>query len=153
MAEVMNKASTPNAAVDTVPIGIKLDGSNYALWSQVVEMFISKRDKLGTENTIVKGWLINTMDSSLISTFIRYPTTKEVWDAIAVTFFDGSDIAQVYELRRQEERVYVFIDDLDDRLDQVRSTVLQMQPFFTIEQSLRVRLVGNGATNSVREWF
>ena len=50
MAEVMNKASTPNAAVDTVPIGIKLDGSNYALWSQVVEMFISKRDKLGYIN-------------------------------------------------------------------------------------------------------
>ena len=51
MAEVMNKASTPNAAVDTVPIGIKLDGSNYALWSQVVEMFISKRDKLGYINS------------------------------------------------------------------------------------------------------
>ena len=45
------------------------------------------------------------MDSSLISTFIRYPTTKEVWDAIAVTFFDGSDIAQVYELRRQVSRL------------------------------------------------
>ena len=125
MAEVMNKASTPNATVDTVPIGIKLDGSNYALWSQVVEMFISWRDKLGyingdlpqpdptnplfrrwrTENTVVKGWLINTMDSSLVSTFIWYPTTKEVWDAIAVTFFDGSDIAQVYELRRQVSRL------------------------------------------------
>ena len=45
------------------------------------------------------------MDSSLVSTFIRYPTTKEVWDAIAVTFFDGSDIAQVYELRRQVSRL------------------------------------------------
>ena len=125
MAEVLNKALTPTATTDTAPIIIKLDGSNYALWSQVVEMFISERDKLGyingdlpqpastdplfrrwrIENTIVKGWLINTMDSSLVSTFIFYPTTKKVWDAIAVTFFDESDTAQVYELRRQVSRL------------------------------------------------
>ncbi|CAL2267118.1 unnamed protein product [Prunus armeniaca] len=56
-------------------IGMKLDGTNYALWSQVVELYISGRDKLGyingdlpqppltapmfprwlTENSIVKG--------------------------------------------------------------------------------------------------
>ena len=165
-------------------------------------MFISRRDKLGyingdlpqpapidplfrrwrTENSVVKGWLINTMDSSLVSTFIWYPTAKEVWDAITVTFFNGSDIAQVYELQRrvsrlrqnggslekfynelqglwreidflrpnpmgcpkdvqwytailQEEMVYVFLDGLDDRLDQVRSIVLQMQPFPTVKQA------------------
>ena len=28
-------------------IGIKLDGSNYALWSQVMEMYITTKDKLG----------------------------------------------------------------------------------------------------------
>ena len=33
-----------------LPIGIKLDGSNYALWSQVVEMYISSKDKLGYIN-------------------------------------------------------------------------------------------------------
>ncbi|RVW63058.1 hypothetical protein CK203_063241 [Vitis vinifera] len=81
-------------------------------------MFISERDKLGyinddlpqpaptnplfrrwkTENVVVKDWLINIMDSFLVSTFILYPIAKEVWNAIVVTFFDGSDIAQVYEL-------------------------------------------------------
>ena len=125
MAEVLNKALTPTATTDTAPIIIKLDGSNYALWSQVVEMFISERDKLGyingdlpqpastdplfrrwrIENTIVKGWLINTRDSSLVSTFIFYPTTKKVWDAITVTFFDESDTAQVYELQRRVSRL------------------------------------------------
>ena len=45
------------------------------------------------------------MDSSLVSMFIRYPTTTEVWDAIAVTFFDGSDTAQVYELQWRVSRL------------------------------------------------
>ena len=125
MVEVLNKASTPTSTANTALIDIKLDGLNYALWSQVVEMFISWRDKLGyingdlpqpvstdpsfrqwkTENVVVKGWLINTIDSSLVSTFIQYPIMKEAWDAIAIIFFDGSDTAQVYELRRQVSKL------------------------------------------------
>ena len=104
-----------------IPMGIKLDGQNYALWSQVMEMYIAEKDKLGyilgdipqpeptdptfrkwrTENAVVKGWLINSMESSLISNFIRYPTAQQVWDAVAITFFDGSDTSQVYDLKRQ----------------------------------------------------
>ena len=80
----------------TAPIDIKLEWSNYVLWSQVVEMYISGKDKLGyinrdspqppeinhllrrwqIENVIVKGWLINSMDPSLIANFIRFPTVK-----------------------------------------------------------------------------
>ncbi|XP_073123023.1 uncharacterized protein [Henckelia pumila] len=185
-----------------VPISIKLDGSNYGLWSQVVEMYISGKDKLGyingdqpqppendpsfrkwrTENATVKGWLINSMDHSLIVNFIRYPMAKQVWDSIATTYFDGTDTSQVYELRRrvsrmrqaggsiekyyndlqglwreidfrrpnpmkciddiksynsivQEKRVYTFLDGLDDRLDHVRSDVLRLKPFPSIEQA------------------
>ncbi|XP_058739097.1 uncharacterized protein LOC131611000 [Vicia villosa] len=205
MTEALNRASAPsqNSSDHAVaPIGIKLDGNNYPLWSQVVEMHISGKDKLGyingdlpqppqtdptfrrwrTDNAIVKGWIINSMDPSLISNFIRFSTAKLVWDAIATTYFDGSDTSQVYELRRrvtrlkqaggslekyyndlqglwreidfrrpnpmtcqvdiqhyntlvQEERVYVFLDGLDDRLDNIRSDVLQMKPFPTVEQA------------------
>ncbi|KAI4347872.1 hypothetical protein L6164_008649 [Bauhinia variegata] len=128
MSEVLNQVSAPsqlNADNTITPIGIKLDGSNYALWSQVVEMYISGKDKLGyingdlpppsqtdptfrrwrTDNAIVKGWLINSMDSSLIGNFIRFPTAKMVWDAIATTYFDGSDTSQVYDLRRRVTRL------------------------------------------------
>ena len=43
MTKALNKASlsTPTADVGTATIGIKLDGSNYALSSQVVEMYIT----------------------------------------------------------------------------------------------------------------
>ena len=94
MIEVLTRAQTvsqpPLTEASTAPISIKLGGSNYALWSQVVEMYISGKDKLGyingdfpqpvetdpsfrrwrTENAIVKGWLINSMDPSLIANFI-----------------------------------------------------------------------------------
>ena len=84
-------------------------------------MYISGKDKLGyingdipqppstdptfrkwrTDNAIVKGWLINSMDPFLIGNFIRFPTAKLVWDSIATTYFDGSDTSQVYDLRRR----------------------------------------------------
>jgi hypothetical protein len=165
-------------------------------------MYISGKDKLGyingdihqpsqtdptfqkwrTDNVIVKGWLINSMDPSLIGNFIKFPTVKLVWDSIATTYFDESDTSQVYDLWRhvtclkqaggslefffadlqglwreidfhhpnslkcvddiqnyndliQEDRVYVFLDGLDDRLDKIRGDILQMRLFPTIEQA------------------
>ncbi|XP_057473626.1 protein trichome birefringence-like 43 isoform X1 [Actinidia eriantha] len=95
MTEVLTRAQTSSSPITDspmVPISIKLDGSNYGLWSQVVEMYISGKDKLGyingdyppppetdpsfcewrTENAMVKRWLINSMDYSLVVNFIRY---------------------------------------------------------------------------------
>ena len=127
MTEALSKALTSILATDSTitPIGIKLDGTNYAIWSQVVEMYVASKDKLGyingdlpqpsttdpsfcrwrTENATVKGWLIGSMDPSLIGNFIRFPMAKQVWDAIATTYFDGSDATQVYELRRRVARL------------------------------------------------
>ncbi|KAF2285258.1 hypothetical protein GH714_039134 [Hevea brasiliensis] len=122
------------------------------------------------------------MEPSLVGNFIRFSIAKHVWDSIAITYFDGSDSSQVYDLRRrvfrmlqgggsiekyyndlqglwreidfrspnpmecatdiqkynsllQEERVYIFLDGLDDRLDNIRSDVLRLKPFPTIEQA------------------
>ncbi|KAL6350723.1 hypothetical protein AAG906_028185 [Vitis piasezkii] len=166
MTEALSKPPTSIPATDSAiaPIVIKLDNTNYALWSQVVEMW-------RTENATMKGWLIGSMDPSLIGNFIRFPTAKQVWDAIATTYFNGSDATQVYELRRRvarlrqgsgslekyyndlqglwreidfrrpnlmqcpEDRVYTFLDGLDDKLDNIRSDVLQLKPFPTVEQA------------------
>ena len=35
----------------------------------------------------------------------------------------------------QEDRVYTFLDGLDDRLDNIRSDVLQLKPFPIVEQT------------------
>ncbi|RDY11188.1 hypothetical protein CR513_04176, partial [Mucuna pruriens] len=43
-----------------------------------MDMYIFEKDKLGTENTIVKSYLINFVDPYLISNFIWFPTTKQM---------------------------------------------------------------------------
>lgn len=103
------------------PTGITLDDSNYQLWSQLMEMCISARNKLGfltgtttlpktgekeienwlMENNKVKSWLIDSMSPSLIPRFIRLKTAKEIWEAVARTFYDGSDETQLFELNRR----------------------------------------------------
>ncbi|KAI5313374.1 hypothetical protein L3X38_042548 [Prunus dulcis] len=135
-----------------------------------------------TENSIVKGWLVNSLEQSLIGNFIHFSTAKAVWDAIATTYYDGTDTSQVYDLKQrvsrmrqaggsietyyntlqslwreidfrrpnmmeyesdikryndilQEDRVYIFLDGLDDRLDKARSDVLHMTPFPTVDQA------------------
>ncbi|XP_073263621.1 uncharacterized protein [Populus alba] len=112
-----NQTQTPTVMHDitATQIGIKLDGTNYALWSQIVEKFISGKDKLEyingdlpqpepndpsfrrwrTENSVVKGWLISSMNPSLANNFIQFLTAKQVWDSIAVTYFYGTDTSQV----------------------------------------------------------
>ena len=42
---------------------------------------------------------------------------------------------QIYNSNIQEDRVYVFLDGLDDRLDKIRNDVLQIKPFPTVEQA------------------
>jgi hypothetical protein len=206
MNQAINQNQTQTLAlmqvITAIQIGIKLDGINYALCSQIVEMFISGKDKLGyingdcsqpepndpsfrrwrTKNSDVKGWLIGQMNPSLVSNFIRFPTAKQVWDSIATTYFDGTDTSQVYDLKRrvtrmkqsgepietyynclqgvwreidfrrpnlmecvyhiqkyntllQEDQVYTFLDGLDDRLDKIKSDVLQLKSFPTVEQA------------------
>jgi hypothetical protein len=54
MTEVLSRSQTsphsPPVDSSTTPIGIKLDGSNFALWSKVTKMYISDKDKLGYIN-------------------------------------------------------------------------------------------------------
>jgi hypothetical protein len=42
---------------------------------------------------------------------------------------------QKYNALLQEDRVYTFLDGLDDRLDNIRSDVLQLKTFSTVEQA------------------
>jgi hypothetical protein len=52
----------------------------------------------------VKSWLCNSLDKSLYDKFLRYPTAKEV-GRIATTFYDESDVAQVFDLNKRVNRI------------------------------------------------
>ncbi|XP_012845959.1 PREDICTED: uncharacterized protein LOC105965962 [Erythranthe guttata] len=100
---------------------IVLDESNFSLWSQLMEMRIGARNKIGfltgetmrpavtdhgyatwiTDNHKVKSWLIDSMSPPLMQRFIRLSTAKEIWEAVAKTFYDGSDETRLFELNRK----------------------------------------------------
>ena len=103
------------------PTSIILDETNYPLWSQLMEMRISARNKIGyltgeakkpapedpmfstwiTESQKVKSWLIDSMSPLLMQRFIRLPTAKEIWEAVSKTFYDGSDETRLFELNQK----------------------------------------------------
>ena len=49
----------------------------------------------------MKGWVIDSMSSTLMQRFIRLQTAKEIWDAVSKTFYDESDETQLFELNRK----------------------------------------------------
>ncbi|XP_070662412.1 uncharacterized protein [Malus domestica] len=111
---VLNPIIIHNDA-SSVPNTVKLNGSNYPLWSKVLEVHIARRGRKGfvtgstedsvefetweTGNAIVKGWLINSMEPAIMGFFIHLRTAKEVWEEVARTYYNGSDISQIYELK------------------------------------------------------
>ncbi|XP_078166297.1 uncharacterized protein LOC144560951 [Carex rostrata] len=126
MAEVFaqnqNKQHSSAPAVadgSNSPITVKFDGRNYGMWSQMVEVHLRSKNKLGhvsgsrtaprqedpeykqweIDDNTVKAWLLNSLDPSLLGNFLFFPTAKEVWDAIKTAFFDGSDGTRIYELQ------------------------------------------------------
>ena len=44
-----------------------------------------------------------------------------------------ADDIRMYNSNIQGDRVYTFLDGLDDHLDKIRGVVLQIQPFPTVE--------------------
>jgi gag-polypeptide of LTR copia-type len=111
-----HSSENPNSSIT-----MKLDDHNYRIWAQMVEMELKTRNKLGyvkgdqkipsttdvaykrweIEDNIVKSWLIKSLDNLLVGSFINCSTAREVWEALAMTFFDGNDSAQYYDLRRK----------------------------------------------------
>jgi hypothetical protein len=53
------------------------------------------------QDSMIKGLILNSLDYSLMGNFHRYSTAKEVWDALAITFFDGCDSSQIYDLQHK----------------------------------------------------
>ena len=92
--------ATNESHVHPNPIDVKFDGTNYGLWSQSVELYVKGQEKLKhitgrpqppavtdalyrkweVDDSIVKGWLINSLEIKLRGSFIRYPTAKGVWE-------------------------------------------------------------------------
>ncbi|KAB2606044.1 hypothetical protein D8674_005761 [Pyrus ussuriensis x Pyrus communis] len=135
----------------TVPNTVKLNGSNYPLWSKVLEMHIAGRGRKGfvtgstkepaknsaeyetweTGNAIVKGWLINSMEPAIMGFFIHLHQRRPIKMECAV------DLKTLRE-EHQIDRVYAFLAGLDDVFDKVPSDILRTQPLPSVEEVFSV---------------
>ncbi|KAI5353166.1 hypothetical protein L3X38_006059 [Prunus dulcis] len=79
------------------PTIVKLNGTNYSVWSQLLELHVAGKGKYGyltgayaapaladsnynkwyAENAIVKGWLIQSMEPDIMQIFLPYKTAKD----------------------------------------------------------------------------
>ncbi|XXG51738.1 hypothetical protein AAC387_Pa03g0243 [Persea americana] len=101
--------------------GITLTESNYDVWSQILEMQIAEREKLEyiigntpqpketdvsyakwyAENQKVKRWLLTSMAPEIMKRYLRLRTAREIWNALAKAFYDGSDESQIFALNQR----------------------------------------------------
>ncbi|KAM1401796.1 hypothetical protein ACFX14_028551 [Malus domestica] len=107
-----------SANVNAIPFGFRLSDSNFKVWSKMMEVHASSLGKQGylmgkipavdeddpgyvkwsTEDAIVRGWLLKTMEPHLLGLFIDLPTAKDIWESVTQMFYDGSNESQYYEL-------------------------------------------------------
>ncbi|KAL0421755.1 UNVERIFIED_CONTAM: Retrovirus-related Pol polyprotein from transposon RE1 [Sesamum latifolium] len=102
-------------------VGWELGESNYDVWSQLMEMQIAGREKLEyiigkttppketdtsyakwySENQKVKGWLLTSMSPEIMKRYIRLRSARDIWNALAKAFYDGSDESQLFALNQR----------------------------------------------------
>ncbi|GKA90799.1 retrovirus-related pol polyprotein from transposon TNT 1-94 [Tanacetum coccineum] len=103
------------------PTSNTLNENNYILWSKVMKMRINGRKMWGyisgaktkpaeesedyenwcSENDKVKGWLCDSMSTTLMNRYVCLETAKEVWDSLEAMYTDTSDETQIFELHRK----------------------------------------------------
>ncbi|KAL5829713.1 hypothetical protein ACOSQ3_019181 [Xanthoceras sorbifolium] len=119
---------------------VKLDGSNYHLWSKFVEIFVAGKDKYGfligesvklattsptyrrwlADNALVQGWLLGPMTPKIMGMFIRLLTAQAIWEAVAHTYYNDADQSIIYELnskvfhmRQFESHIFEYYRELN----------------------------------------
>ena len=104
--------------INAIPLGFRLSDSNFKVWSKMMEVYVVGLGKQGylmgkilvideddprfvkwsTEDAIVRGWLLKTMEPHLLGLFIDLPIPKDIWYNVTQMFYNGSDESQYYEL-------------------------------------------------------
>nr|GEV62677.1 putative Gag-polypeptide of LTR copia-type [Tanacetum cinerariifolium] len=103
---------------DNLQINLKLNSQNYALWTQMIRVAIGGRSKTllshltknppeqtnenyetwEQEDLIVFSWLIQNIEPVIAGNLTEYSTTKELWDALVITYSSGKDKLQTFNL-------------------------------------------------------
>ena len=52
-------------------------------------------------NSMVMSWLIHSMEDNIGEVYLLYLTTKAIWDAVSLAYFDLMDSSQMFSLRNR----------------------------------------------------
>ena len=97
----------------------KLNGLNFLRWSQFVKLLIHGKGKLGyligatkapkkddsgfqtwdLEHSMIRAWLVNSMELQIGQTYIFLPTAKELQEAVTETYSHLGNSTQIFELK------------------------------------------------------
>ncbi|KAJ8768201.1 hypothetical protein K2173_021141 [Erythroxylum novogranatense] len=150
------------------PTSVVLDETNFPLWSQLMEMRIGARNKIGyligemvkpaKNDSSYATWLIDSMSPHLMQRFIRLATAKEIWEAFVKTIYDGSDETCLFELNQKSfttkqngrplptyynELVAIF-QEIDHRMAMQENTTTGVIHMHSIMAKLRVHIFLSG---------
>ncbi|XP_049936413.1 uncharacterized protein LOC126410518 [Nymphaea colorata] len=108
---------------------IKLDGSNYEIWSRVFMMSVAghkkkyvieedepleKKGKYATwdeDNNIVMAWIMNSVESRIAPTIACYTKAKDMWSFLKKTYSHAMNVIKILQL--EEELCNIRQEDQD----------------------------------------
>ncbi|XP_057543984.1 uncharacterized protein LOC130823381 [Amaranthus tricolor] len=101
--------STTTISIPTFSISGKLTHHNYTMWSRLMQLALSGRDRLNhiiddpppqtdqeysqwtRRDSVVISWIIESIHPDLVNQFIDFPTAKTLWKGIEIVYSSGND--------------------------------------------------------------
>ncbi|XP_041994208.1 uncharacterized protein LOC121744687 [Salvia splendens] len=148
-----DKPEKPIYKTDSQPltVGFKLNGENYPVWSILMHNAISGRGMVShitgvpspparTDPTFTQWqeadhcvftWLVQNIETKLVSRVAQQPTAKHIWDSLAVTYKSGGDSLQIYDLHRRASTLKqgnTTLEEVWNDLNEIWTAIDQKRP-------------------------
>ena len=143
--------------VDSTPlvVGFKMNDDNYHLWAGLIKKSINSRGMVShitgvpppppetdsdflrwqRADNLVFTWLVQNLEQKIVNRVSQYPTAKEVWDILAITYASGGDTIHVYNLYRRA----ITMKQKEESLEQVWATLKDL--WVSIDQKKPKRMI------------
>ncbi|KAF3781014.1 hypothetical protein EJ110_NYTH37632 [Nymphaea thermarum] len=98
---------------------VKLDGSNYEIWSRVFMMSVIRHEKEHVieenehveksgkyaswkgDNNIVMSWIMNSVQPQMASTIAYYTSAKQMWDFLKQTYSNDKNVSKILQVEEK----------------------------------------------------
>ncbi|KAF3780475.1 hypothetical protein EJ110_NYTH39156 [Nymphaea thermarum] len=85
---------------------MKLNGSNYEIWSRVFIMSVAGHRKKyilawDEDNYIVMSWIMNSVESHIAPTIAYYTKAKDMWSFLRKTYSHATNVIKILQLEEE----------------------------------------------------